>query len=299
MHNLKKACPNGYLTGILVAPKYFQLFHRNQHEASLSSCLLYQIKQLPPPKKSFSTRKFFFKSRRFVWVSLFFMQNAASSCVNKIFTNRENFWSEIHCPCVRSKTKISLEKQYIFQAQDYNLYRFKKRPFTLNCRWAKNRGFWIDQMPLHFDRRGPRRQINTMGVIQGTTPPTSLIYFFMQITIKAISSSENKKHRPQSRAQFIRVISVTGGHLQSFFHFFHMTPIFTWLQWETYDGRASPDRGSDGERHWHAGESVTWWARAETVTSVITRLSLVSQSHDFRTVTETETWTLHLSETVK
>ena len=61
---------------------------------------------------------------------------------------------------------------------------------------------------------------NTTGVIQGTTPPTSLIYFFMQITILAITSSENKKHRPQSRAQFIRVISVTGGHLQSFFHFF-------------------------------------------------------------------------------
>ena len=66
---------------------------------------------------------------------------------------------------------------------------------------------------------------NTAGVIQGTTPPTSLIYFFMQITIKAIASSENKKHRPQSRAQFIRVISVTGGHLQSFYHFFHMTPM--------------------------------------------------------------------------
>ena len=46
---------------------------------------------------------------------------------------------------------------------------------------------------------------NTTGAIQGTTPPTSLIYFFMQITIKAITSSENKKHRPQSRAQFIRV----------------------------------------------------------------------------------------------
>ena len=64
------------------------------------------------------------------------------------------------------------------------------------------------------------RSIHAHGVIQGTTPPTSLIYFFMQITIKAITSSENKKHRPQSRAQFIRVISVTGGHFQSFFHFF-------------------------------------------------------------------------------
>ena len=64
-----------------------------------------------------------------------------------------------------------------------------------------------------------------MGEIQGTTPPMSLIYFFMQITIKAMASPENKKHWPQSRAQFIQVISVTGGHLQSFFHFFHMTPM--------------------------------------------------------------------------
>ena len=85
--HLRNACPNGNLTGILVAPKYFQLFHRNQHEAGLSSCLLYQIKQLPPPKKCFSTRKFFFKSYQFVWVSLFFMQNAASSCVDKISHN--------------------------------------------------------------------------------------------------------------------------------------------------------------------------------------------------------------------
>ena len=27
-HKLRKACPNGNLTGILVAPKYFQLFRR-------------------------------------------------------------------------------------------------------------------------------------------------------------------------------------------------------------------------------------------------------------------------------
>ena len=98
-HNLRKACPNGNLTGILVAPKYFQLFRRNQHEAGLSSCLLYQIKQLPPPKKSFSTRKFFFKSYRFVWVSLFFMQNPATSSVNKISHKSQIFWSEIECPC--------------------------------------------------------------------------------------------------------------------------------------------------------------------------------------------------------
>ena len=91
VHNLRKACPNGNLTGILVSPKYFQLFHRNQHEASLFSCLLYQIKQLPPPKKSFSTRKFFFKSRRFVWLSLFFMQNPATSSVNKISHKSQKF----------------------------------------------------------------------------------------------------------------------------------------------------------------------------------------------------------------
>ena len=141
MHNLRKACPNGNLTGILVSPKYFQLFRRNQHEAGLFSCLLYQIKQLPPPKKSFSTRKFFFKSRRFVWVSLFFMQNAASSCVNKIFTNRRNFWM----PLCEISSNILISKAYknsrLFQAQAYNLYRFKKRPFILNCRWAV---IWIE-----------------------------------------------------------------------------------------------------------------------------------------------------------
>ena len=102
VHNLRKACPNGNLTGILVAPKYFQLCHWNQHEAGQFSCLLYQIKQLPPPKKCFSTRKFFFKCRRFVWLSLFFMQNPATSSVNKISHKSQNFWSEIHCPCVES-----------------------------------------------------------------------------------------------------------------------------------------------------------------------------------------------------
>ena len=85
---------------------------------------------------------------------------------------------------------------------------------------------------------------NTTGVIQGTTPPTSLIYFFMQITIKAITSSENKNIglNPvlNSSESFQSQVAI----FSHFFIFFH-------------DGRASPDRGSDGERHWHAGESVT------------------------------------------
>ena len=84
-------------------------------------------------------------------------------------------------------------------------------------------------MTLHFDRRGPRRPArsilsNTTGVIQGTTPPTSLIYFFMQITIKAISSSEIKNISLNPELNSSESFQSQAAISSHFFIFFH-TPM--------------------------------------------------------------------------
>ena len=101
----------------------------------------------------------------------------------------------------------------------------------------------------------PCHQINhvTTGVIQGTTPPTSLIYFFMQITILSIASSENKNIGLNPVLISSESFQSQAAIFSHFFIFFHMTPMGDIC----CQGRASPDRGSDGERHWHVGESVT------------------------------------------
>ena len=134
---------------------------------------------------------------------------------------------------------------------------------------AQNRGFWIDQMPLHFDRRGPPCGAssilsNTTDVIQGTTHPKSLIYFFMQITIQAISSSENKNiglNPVLNSSEWFQSPAAISSH---FFIF------FTWLRWETYG--APPPTGA-------ATEGDTWGSQwhDETVTrSVLTRSQSVT-----------------------
>ena len=68
-------------------------------------------------------------------------------------------------------------------------------------------------------------EINTMRVIQGTTPPTSLIYFFMQITIKAISSSEIKNIGLNPELNSSESFQSQAAISSHFFIFFHMTPM--------------------------------------------------------------------------
>jgi len=64
-----------------------------------------------------------------------------------------------------------------------------------------------------------------MGEIQGTTPPMSLIYFFMQITIQAITSSENKNIGLNPELNSSESFQSPAAISSHFFIFFHMTPM--------------------------------------------------------------------------